>query len=69
MKLTPQQIEAAARELCARRGMNPDWTPPTVWPASPSDAMPRPVWMNVADEIRAHAELQDVIEFATKGAA
>lgn len=57
---TPEKLEAAARRLCAIRGLDPDLQ--ILQPADPlAPVPPRSVyaatWQAVAAEIRAHAAL------------
>lgn len=66
--MTPENIEAAARRLCAVRGLDPD-----LQILQPGDSLapvpPRsdygPTWQAVAAEIRAHAALHAEIAGAS----
>lgn len=51
--MTEQQIEAAARLLCEKRGINPDYY--FYAGTRPKDALPN--WQIAAKEIRAHYEV------------
>lgn len=58
--MTPEQLEAAARELCRIRGQDPDWRPSWFDVNHGNFGLPR--WRLAAEEIKAHFECQQALD-------
>lgn len=64
--MTPKQLEAAARELCRLRGMDPDAQSSQTNKPGPDGSVVDsiwycPAWMNATDEITAALQMQQAI--------